>query len=101
MMVQNLERRGCPLLGLPDCPELADQRRRFEQCGWSGAHAVDMNEAYGLIDAAERTRVERLERFDEVEEWQLISSHYCVSWAHRLAPVAAGPHAALASLAPP
>ena len=26
-------------------------------------------------------RVSRLEIFDEVEEWHLLSGHYCVSWA--------------------
>lgn len=34
-------------------------------------------------------RVEKLELFDEVEEWKLINDHYCIGWAHR-GPASAG-----------
>ena len=32
-----------------------------------------------LNDAGEKTRIERLEMFDEFEEWQLLQGHYCVT----------------------
>ena len=46
----------------------------------SRAVALDMNETYARLDPVERARVERIERFDEFEEWTLIMSHYCVSY---------------------
>lgn len=33
----------------------------------------------GVIDDTERKRIEKLELFDEVEEWNLIMSHYCMT----------------------
>jgi len=32
----------------------------------------------GRLDEAERIRVEKLELFDEFEEWDLLQSHYCI-----------------------
>ena len=55
-------------------------RERFLANGWRRAVALDMNETYARLDPVERARVERIERFDEFEEWTLIMSHYCVSY---------------------
>ncbi len=33
----------------------------------------------GIIDEKERKRIEQLELFDEVEEWNLIMGHYCMT----------------------
>ena len=35
------------------------------------------------LDAAERIRIEKLEMFDEFEEWQLLQNHYCLTLAKR------------------
>lgn len=35
------------------------------------------------ISDAERARVEKLEWLDEVEEWNLLASHYCIVWGSR------------------
>ena len=32
----------------------------------------------------ERTRIEKLEMFDEFEEWNMLQSHYCLSLGQRL-----------------
>ena len=34
----------------------------------------------------ERTRIEKLEMFDEFEEWDMLQSHYCLSLGQRLPP---------------
>eukprot|EP00053_Salpingoeca_punica_P005865 m.57004 g.57004 ORF g.57004 m.57004 type:complete len:340 (+) comp13429_c0_seq2:153-1172(+) len=81
MMIKNLEARGCSLRGLAGCPDLQAQKDRYLHCGWDSADAVDMNEVYRRLPAEERARVEKLEIFDELEEWTLINSHYCMSWA--------------------
>lgn len=35
------------------------------------------------LDAAERGRIERLEIFDEFEEWILLQNHYCICLAQQ------------------
>jgi tRNA wybutosine-synthesizing protein 4 len=78
MMLDNLRRRGCPLLGLLGCPDLAAQVARCEAAGWDRTEADDLLTLYNRsLSPAERARVEGLERLDEMEEWNLMLSHYC------------------------
>ncbi|KNC99526.1 uncharacterized protein SPPG_04917 [Spizellomyces punctatus DAOM BR117] len=80
-MLQNLKMRGIELLGIRAHPSLQSQRDRYLIAGWDEAGAVDMNMFWErILDSDERTRVSALEIFDEVEEWRLLSGHYCVSW---------------------
>ncbi|KAI8827188.1 S-adenosyl-L-methionine-dependent methyltransferase [Fimicolochytrium jonesii] len=81
VMAQNLRLRGIDLLGWSEWPDLEAQKRRFKECGWDAGRAVDMNMFWESLDLEERERIAKLEIFDEVEEWQLLSDHYCVSWA--------------------
>lgn len=80
-MLKNLEIRGCPLLGLHDTPTLEAKKRRFLDLGWQRAEALDMDVIYNQhIDAKDRRRIERLELFDEFEEWHILQEHYCISY---------------------
>ncbi|MCO5558662.1 hypothetical protein L7F22_012248 [Adiantum nelumboides] len=80
-MLKNLEKRGCPLLGLHDTPTLEAKKRRFLDLGWQRAEALDMDVIYNQhIDAKDRRRIERLELFDEFEEWHILQEHYCISY---------------------
>ena len=36
-----------------------------------------------LNEQGEKTRIEKLELFDEFEEWDLLQSHYCICLAAR------------------
>ncbi|KAK9815129.1 hypothetical protein WJX73_008299 [Symbiochloris irregularis] len=79
-MLLNLERRGCPLLGLHATPSLQAHEQRLTANGWSRATATDLDTVYRHhIDPAEKRRIERLEIFDEFEEWHLIQEHYCIT----------------------
>jgi len=79
-MMANLAARGCPLLGLPAYPDLKAQRRRFLELGFARHGAWSMNDVYGYyIERGVLQRTERIEIFDEFEEWHLIQGHYCVS----------------------
>ena len=50
--------------------------------GVKRAVAWDMLSVYGnFVEAEERRRIERLELFDEFEEWHMMQEHYCIAYA--------------------
>lgn len=78
-MVSNLESRGCPLRGISATPTLDAHKQRMTVNGWRHADAWDMHSLYcSYLDPADKARMQRLELFDEFEEWQMIQEHYCV-----------------------
>ncbi|ORX49136.1 leucine carboxyl methyltransferase [Hesseltinella vesiculosa] len=84
MMIRNLLARHIDLKGIQAYPQLEDQEQRFLKLGWTGAKAVDMNAVHDQwLDENDKQRINRLEILDELEEWKLISSHYCVAYAYK------------------
>lgn len=83
-MVSNLASRGIHLQTLKRYSTLEAQRHRLKVAGFdAGQGARDVHELWDnheWISTVERQRVEQLEWLDEVEEWQLLASHYCVAW---------------------
>ena len=84
VMVSNLASRGIHLQTLKRYATMTAQRQRLRLAGFQdGQGARDILQLYESdewIGATERDRVERLEWLDEVEEWRLLASHYCVAW---------------------
>jgi tRNA wybutosine-synthesizing protein 4 len=82
MMLQNLEDRGCQLLGLKECPDEDSHKQRMLSCGMTASQAWSMLYIHNnLLNKKERSRIEKLEIFDEFEEWDMLQSHYliCIS----------------------
>ena len=79
-MVENLENRGCQLLGIHDCPTTEKQIERMQSlaegkaCNLIHVESIPMNRIYAekLNEAGEKSRIESLEMFDEFEEWDLL-----------------------------
>ncbi|KAM7261220.1 hypothetical protein ACFE04_026695 [Oxalis oulophora] len=96
-MMKNLEYRGCGLLGIYATPTIQAKENLFIDQGWQRAVGWDMLKVYNsFIEAQERRRlccqdayhlsflmirIERLELFDEFEEWHMMQEHYCVVFA--------------------
>ena len=89
MMVENLEARGCQLLGIHSCPNLEAQQQRIADLASSRSktlvhcESLSMSQIYStkLNDEGEKARIERLEMFDEFKEWELLQGHYCITLA--------------------
>lgn len=86
-MVTNLASRGIHLQTLKRYSSLEAERQRLRLAGFSdGQGAMDVRQIWESdewVSSAEKERVEKLEWLDEVEEWDLLASHYCVAWGWR------------------
>lgn len=91
IMARNLAERGYSLRGLSAFPDIPSQRARYLELGFHSATVADMNDVYyRLLPPAEVAAAERRELFDEVEEWHLMSAHYCIAVAVKERDRAAG-----------
>ncbi|XP_047671365.1 tRNA wybutosine-synthesizing protein 4 isoform X2 [Tachysurus fulvidraco] len=65
-------------------PDPAAQTERLLQKGWEKCVCLDMNRFYfGFLTEEERLKVEKLEPFDEFEEWHQKCSHYFILTASK------------------
>ncbi|KAJ1909340.1 carboxy methyl transferase for protein phosphatase 2A, partial [Tieghemiomyces parasiticus] len=83
MMVQNLKSRGLVLKGIDAYPDLASQEVRYLSRGWQTAHALSITHIYRALPTAERDRLSKIEFLDELEEFDLLGDHYCITWAYK------------------
>ena len=57
-----------------------------EVAGMTFAECYNMSDVYTKkLDHKERLRIEKLEIFDEFEEWELLQKHYCLCLGKRIA----------------
>ncbi|KAL4934779.1 S-adenosyl-L-methionine-dependent methyltransferase, partial [Aspergillus oleicola] len=84
-MVANLATRGIQLQTLHKYASLGAQRRRLREQGFDGGQAAaDVDFLWERwVAEEEKERVAGLEMLDEMEEWKLLSQHYCVAWGWR------------------
>ncbi|RPA85432.1 leucine carboxyl methyltransferase, partial [Ascobolus immersus RN42] len=82
VMVSNLASRGIELKTLSRYSTLDAQRERLRMLGFEGGRqAQSILECWRKwVPVEEKDRVGGLEMLDEVEEWELLGTHYCVAW---------------------
>ena len=84
VMVSNLAARGIVLQTLRKYGSMDAQTLRMRAYGLNRTACTDMKTLWELyVTEDEKRRVGALEMVDEVEEWDLLASHYCVLWARR------------------
>ncbi|XP_068610775.1 leucine carboxyl methyltransferase 1 [Brachionichthys hirsutus] len=81
VMIENLQRRQCSLVGVEACQSLDSQRERFLKTGWEHSDALDMMTVYSMLPQDDVARIERLEFLDEKELLQQLLQHYSICWA--------------------
>lgn len=83
-MISNLAARKIKMPTLETYKEPKDQEDRLRQAGFE---VVSTKSIDGLwerwVSTDEKERLDELEGLDEVEEWQLLASHYIVAWGSR------------------
>jgi MoxR-like ATPase len=86
VMMANIKARGCDLLSIGDYPTIDAQLDRFRVHRFEHVQCWDMNDIYyKYLDAEERAKREKLEIFDEVEEFHMLQAHYCLVVASKQA----------------
>lgn len=81
VMVSNLAQRGIVLQTLKRYGSLEAQMERMKMYGFSGKGVASVKRLWDMsVNEAEKERIGGLEMMDEVEEWNLLASHYCVVW---------------------
>ena len=87
MMVANLAARNITMPSLNTYKTLDDQKARLGELGFKvegqegGQEAETVENIWAQwIPASEKRRVDMLEGLDEVEEWQMLASHYAIVW---------------------
>jgi len=81
VMIDNLRHHNCDLLGKDACMSLDTQKQRLKDCGFSGAGAINVWDAYEDLPYETRSRIEKIEFLDEFEIMKQLLEHYCVAWA--------------------
>ncbi|KAF8624170.1 hypothetical protein AX15_006012 [Amanita polypyramis BW_CC] len=81
VMVNNLKERNVTLIGAVPFTTPDSLKKRFYDAGFTLANAITLRDIRRTcLDPGELERVSLLELLDEVEELELVLSHYAISW---------------------
>lgn len=79
MMIKNLQRAAIQVPGISLFPSLMKQEDLFSILGWEKVSCMSMLDYYNRLTLEEKDSMNKIERFDEMEEWNLVLSHYSFS----------------------
>ncbi|RYP87882.1 hypothetical protein DL770_004716 [Monosporascus sp. CRB-9-2] len=80
-MLRHFEKLKTPLKSVSTYPDLEAQHNRFYGLGWAYADVESLWQAWSnnqWLSPEERRKLDRIEPFDEWEEFALFASHYCI-----------------------
>ncbi|KAL2265589.1 hypothetical protein VTJ83DRAFT_6689 [Remersonia thermophila] len=82
-MLSHFTKLGTPLKSVDVYPTVDDQHARFASCGWPADQVCVWTLWQAWADArflqpADRTELDKVEPFDEWEEFAIFACHYCV-----------------------
>lgn len=80
-MLKHFKKNDSPLLSVQKYFTAEEQKNRFMRLGFPHVNAGDMFKLWQSVDARERSRVEEVELFDELEEFHLFCHHYIICHA--------------------
>ncbi|KAI0595774.1 leucine carboxyl methyltransferase [Biscogniauxia sp. FL1348] len=86
-MLQHFEKLKTPLKSVNTYPTLQSQYDRFRSLGWEQVDVESLWQVWSSdkwLSATSRRELDRIEPFDEWEEFALFASHYCVVIAKSL-----------------
>jgi tRNA wybutosine-synthesizing protein 4 len=85
VMANNLRSAGYKVPGFTEFYDLNLQMKRFlDYESWDTATSTKMLDVYEkLLSKEDKQRIAKLEIFDEIEEWGLLMSHYCLTIASK------------------
>ena len=78
-MLKHFDKLRTPLKSVHSYPSLTDQRQRFISCGWSHVLTRSLWDLWSdecFLPAHQRLELNKVEAFDEWEEFALFASHY-------------------------
>ncbi|KAK8086153.1 leucine carboxyl methyltransferase 2 [Apiospora phragmitis] len=85
MMVRHFNKLRTPIKSVNKYPTLRTQQERFNRLGWVHVDAQSLWGAWSndmYLTAEERLKLDKIEPFDEWEEFAIFVSHYCIVSAH-------------------
>lgn len=87
-MIKHFEKLRAPLHSIHQYPTLRAQEKRFTDRGWHGAFARSLWDVWNddeFLGPSKRSVLDRVEQFDEWEEFALFASHYFLLLASTVA----------------
>ncbi|KAI1499454.1 leucine carboxyl methyltransferase [Biscogniauxia marginata] len=93
-MLQHFEKLKTPLRSVHTYPNLQAQHDRFSSLGWEQVNVESLWQVWSSnkwLSAAGRKELDRIEPFDEWEEFALFASHYCVVIAKSIPDITSTP----------
>ena len=76
VMLKHFKKIGSELRNINVYPTINEQIQRYLNKGWDSCNAVDANQFFVMLPETERSRMFKLEPFDEFEEWHCKCAHY-------------------------
>lgn len=83
-MVFNLAARHIRMPTLETYSDTKKQEARLKDAGFECTHSLTIERIWeDWIAPEDKEELDSLEGLDEVEEWNLLAGHYCITWGWR------------------